>query len=181
MHASVLLDAGADFVICVNPLVAFDASSAPRPDDGYPPEEHELTTGGLPTVLSQTFRSLIQSRMMVGMRDYRQRYPRADVLLFEPDRGDASLFFQNVFRYADREALAEHAYQRTRADLRHHARALQRMLVRHDVRVRLDVLQDDSRTLAHAVEARKRRQLPVVGPLHLALDRLEAAMPLARA
>jgi predicted acylesterase/phospholipase RssA len=181
MHASVLLEAGADFVICVNPLVAFDASSAPRLADGYPPEEHELSTGGLPTVLSQTFRSLIQSRMKVGMRDYRQRYPKADVLLFEPDRGDAGLFFQNVFRYADREQLAEHAYQRTRTDLRRHAAALQRMLARHEVRLRLDVLHDRARTFAHAVDERKRRQIPVVGPLHLALDRLEHAVALGRA
>ena len=181
MHASVLLDAGADFVVCVNPLVAFDASSAPRPSDGDSPPEHELTTGGLPTVLSQTFRSLIQSRMRVGMRDYRRRYAKADVLLFEPDRGDASLFFQNVFRYADREELAEHAYQRTRADLRRHATALEPMLRRHDVRLRLDVLHDRTRTFALAVDQRKRRQLPMVGPLHLALDRLEHAIALGRA
>ena len=181
MHASVLLDAGADFVICVNPLVAFDASSAPREPDGYAPPEHELTTGGLPTVLSQTFRSLIQSRMRVGMRDYRQRYPKADVLLFEPDRGDTRLFFQNVFRYADREDLAEHAYQRTRADLRHHAQALQSLLQRHEIRLRLDVLHDRTRTFARAVDERKRRQLPVVGPLHLALDRLEHAVAAGRA
>jgi NTE family protein len=176
MHASVLLDAGADFVICVNPLVAFDASSAARPADGYPPPEHELTTGGLPVVLSQTFRSLIQSRMRVGMRDYRRRYPKADVLLFEPDRGDASLFFQNVFRYADREQLAEHAYQRTRQDLLHHSERLQKALARHEVRLRLDVLRDPSRTFAQAVDARKRRQLPLVGPLHAALDHLERAV-----
>jgi predicted acylesterase/phospholipase RssA len=181
MHASVLLDAGADFVVCVNPLVAFDASSAPRLADGDSPPEHQLTTGGLPTVLSQTFRSLIQSRMRVGMRDYRRRYPHADVLLFEPDRGDSSLFFQNMFRYADREQLAEHAYQRTRRDLRRHAAGLQRMLQRHEVRLRLDVLDDRSRTFAHAVEHRKRRQLPVLGPLHAALDRLEHAVALAGA
>jgi predicted acylesterase/phospholipase RssA len=179
MNASVLLDAGADFVICVNPLVAFDASSAPRPPDGYPPDEHDLTHGGLPTVLSQTFRSLIQSRMQAGMKGYKQRYPRADVLLFEPDRGDASLFFQNVFRYADREQLAEHAYQRTRMDLRRQARGLQKMLDRHDIRLRLDVLEDERRTFADAVEARKRRQLPLVGPAHLALDRLERSLALA--
>jgi hypothetical protein len=177
----VLLDAGADLVICVNPLVAFDASSAPRSTDGDSPPEHELTTGGLPTVLSQTFRSLIQSRMRVGMRDYRRRYAKADVLLFEPDRGDASLFFQNVFRYSDREDLAEHAYQRTRADLRRHAAALGPMLRRHDVRLRLDVLHDRTRTFALAVDQRKRRQLPMVGPLHLALDRLEHAIALGRA
>jgi NTE family protein len=119
--------------------------------------------------------------MRVGMRDYRRRYVNADVLLFEPDRGDASLFFQNVFRYSDREELAEHAYQRTRADLRRHATVLEPMLRRHDVRLRLDVLHDRDRTFALAVDLRKRRQLPLVGPLHLALDRLEHAIALGRA
>ena len=115
------------------------------------------------------------------MRAYRQRYPKADVLLFEPDRGDARLFFQNVFRYADREDLAEHAYQCTRADLRHHARALQPVLQRHEIGLRLDVLHDRTRTFARAVDQRKRRQLPLVGPLHLALDRLERAVEAGRA
>jgi predicted acylesterase/phospholipase RssA len=173
MHASVLLEAGADFLICVNPLVAFDASTAPRADDDLPPLHYDLTRGGLPTVLSQTFRSLIQSRMLAGWKSYRQRYPHVDVLLFEPDRGDADMFFQNVFRYADRENLAEHAYQCTRRDLRRHAPSLQRLLRRHDIRLRVDVLEDTERTFAQAVERRRRRQLPIVGPLHFALDRLE--------
>ena len=42
----------------------------------------------LPVVLSQTFRAMIQSRMLVGMRTYKESYPHTDVLLFEPDRGD---------------------------------------------------------------------------------------------
>ena len=181
MNASALLDAGAELVVCVNPLVAFDASAAPRPSEGYPPDEHNLTRGGLPTVLSQTLRSLIQSRMQAGMKGYKQRYPKADVLLFEPDRGDADLFFQNVFRYADREQLAEHAYQRTRADLRRQAAKLAKLLRRHGITLRLDRLHDPDRTFAQAVEARKRRQLPVTGPLHLALDRLEHRLALAGA
>jgi NTE family protein len=176
MNASTLLDAGADFVVCVNPLVAFDASSAPVPTSGPGSGNHELTQGGLPTVLSQTFRSLIQSRMQVGMKSYKARYPHADRLLFEPDRGDASMFFQNVFRYADRERLAEHAYQCTRRDLRRQARRLQRLLQRHGITLRLDVLDDRHRTFAHAVERRKRRQIPLVGPLHHALDGLERGM-----
>ena len=181
MHASALLEAGADFLICVNPLVAFDASTAPRPDDDFPPAHYDLTRGGLPTVLSQTFRSLIQSRMVAGWKSYRQRYPHVDVLLFEPDRGDADMFFQNVFRYADRENLAEHAYQCTRRDLRRRARSLQRLLQRHDIRLRVDVLEDTGRTFAQAVERRRRRQLPVVGPLHFALDRLEHVVGRAEA
>jgi predicted acylesterase/phospholipase RssA len=179
MNASVLLEAGADFVICVNPLVAFDASSAPREPDGYARDEYDLTHGGLPVVLSQTFRALIQSRMQAGMKGYKARFPNADVLLFEPDRGDDKLFFQNVFRYADREELAEHAYQRTRSDLRRHAAGLQKMLQRHEIRLRTEVLDDASRSFAKAVERRLRRQLPLIGPLHGVLDRLERCAALA--
>ena len=175
MNASLLLDAGAEFVICINPLVAFDASSAPRRRNGTR-KRLDLVNGGLPTVLSQTFRAMIQSRMQVGMKTYKKRYPQADVLLFEPDRGDDELFFQNMFRYSDRKRLAEHAYQRTRRDLLAQADGLEVMLARHGLGLRRDVLRDRSRTFAGAVRERRRRQQPVTGPLHQALDRLAAVL-----
>jgi len=175
MNASLLLDEGADFVICVNPLVAFDASSAPRRyGDGR--KDLDLTRGGLPVVLSQTFRAMIQSRMLVGMRTYKESYPHTDVLLFEPDRGDDELFFKNVFRYADRKRLAEHAYQRTRRDLARQADALEPVLARHGIRLRRDVLYDRSRTFSGAVQERARRMKPVTGALHRTLDRLESTL-----
>jgi len=176
MNASLLLDAGAELVICVNPLVAFDASSAPRRRNQVASKPRELTRGGLPMVLSQTFRAMIQSRMKVGMRNYEQDYPHTDVILFEPDRGDEEMFFQNVFRYADRKRLAEHAYQRTRRDLLASSDALGRILARHGLELRLDRLRDTRRTFVDSVRERQRRQLPVTGPLHKALDRLETAL-----
>ena len=98
------------------------------------------------------------------------------MLLFEPDRGDEEMFFQNVFRYADRKRLAEHAYQRTRRDLLAQADGLERVLARHGLELRRDILRDTSRTFVGAVRERRRRQQPVTGPLHRALDRLEAAL-----
>jgi predicted acylesterase/phospholipase RssA len=175
MNASLLLDEGADFIICVNPLVAFDASSAPR-RYGTERKDLDLTHGGLPVVLSQTFRAMIQSRMLVGMRTYKESYPHTDVLLFEPDRGDDELFFKNVFRYADRKRLAEHAYQRTRRDLARQADALEPLLARHGLCLRRDVLHDRSRTFSAAVQERARRMKPVTGTLHRALDRLESTL-----
>jgi len=175
MNASLLLDEGADFVICINPLVAFDASSAPR-RYGDVRKDLDLTRGGLPVVLSQTFRAMIQSRMLVGMRTYKQSYPSTDVLLFEPDRGDDELFFKNVFRYADRKRLAEHAYQRTRRDLYFYADQLEPLLARHGIGLRRDLLADRSRTFAAAVQARARRSKPTTGELHRALDRLETTL-----
>ena len=58
-----------------------------------------------------------------------EEFPDADVVLFEPAQDDEVIFFANIFSYADRRRLAEHAYRhtlseletaraRTRADLR---------------------------------------------------------------
>jgi predicted acylesterase/phospholipase RssA len=174
MNASVLLEAGADFVVCINPLVAFDGSLLKRRT--HRDRDLDLTRGGLPIVMSQTFRALIQSRMKVGMASYRDRYPEADVLLFEPDRSDDELFFKNPFRYSERRELVEHAYQRTRRDLLANADRLERMLRRHGLRLNRDVLGDPTRSFHAAVRERERRQMPVTGALHLALDRLETRL-----
>jgi hypothetical protein len=94
LHASVALDEGMDLVLCVNPLVPFDASGAGR--NGHLTVK-KLSQGGLPLVLSQTFRAVIHSRMKGGMERYRRQYPHADILLFEPDREDAEMFFAAIF------------------------------------------------------------------------------------
>ena len=66
-----------------------------------------------------------------------------------------------------------HSYQRTRHDLLRQADGLAPLLQRHGITLRLDVLEDRGRTFLRAVQERKRRQLPVTGALHRALDRLE--------
>ncbi len=149
MHASIALDAGDDLVFCINPLVAFSGTG--------PASGKDLARRGLPTVLSQTFRTLIQSRMQVGMADYPESYPESDILLLEPDRDDERMFFLNVFKYRDRQRLTEHAYQRTRADLRRAGPTLQRMLSRHGLRLDRKVLRDPGRRLiGQRKPARKR-------------------------
>ena len=114
LHASVALDEGIDLLLCVNPLVPFDASGATR--NGRITVD-KLSHGGLPVVLSQTFRAIIHSRMKVGMDKYRRQYPDADVLLFEPDREDADMFFASIFSYSQRKRLCAAAYQKTRRNL----------------------------------------------------------------
>jgi predicted acylesterase/phospholipase RssA len=141
-HASLVLENGADLVITVNPLVTFSNS---RRHNGH---SHDLAEGGFITVMNQTFRALIQSRMQIGMAAYRERYPYSDRLLFQPDRDDEIMFFTNIFRYSERYRLASHAYQMTRHDLLEHADPLERVLKRHGVTLRLDRLRDPQRWLA---------------------------------
>lgn len=168
MHASLVLDAGAQLVFCINPLVAYDASGG-----GKRTGHRDLTDSGLTVVLGQTFRSLIQSRMLVGMAGYRDRYPHADILLFEPDRDDERMFFANVFRYADRRRLVDHAYQRARQDLRRHARELAPVLARHGLRLDIKALRNPQRSFHRAIDEQRLRNARVGRRLLRVLTRLE--------
>lgn len=154
LHASVALREGAELVLCVNPIVPFDAELAARRN---PAERHHLNDGGLPVVLSQTFRAIIHSRMRVGMDRYRHQFGNADVVLFEPTRDDAEMFFTNVFSYGDRQRLCEHAYQQTRRNLYRRRHELAPLLSRHGLTLDVAGLKDHRRSLLPPDQARHLR------------------------
>ena len=154
LHASEALEDGARLVICINPIVPFDARLAARKGRG---PRSDLVEGGLPAVLSQTFRAVIHSRMTVGLARYRTQFPDADVLLFQPDADDGEVFFTNPFGYAARRRVCEHAFERTRRDLLARARDLQPRLARHGIAYRRDRLEDAGRTVAHTLPPPLRR------------------------
>src|SRR5437667_551091 len=148
LHASVALDEGVSLLFCVNPLVPFDASSASR--RGQLTVE-KINHGGLPLVLAQTFRAIIHSRMKVGMEKYRRQYPHADILLFEPEREDADMFFASIFSYAHRRKLCEAAYHKTRLSLLARRSILEPLLTRHGIALDLERLTDSHRSIHAAL------------------------------
>lgn len=175
MHASVALEQGVDLVICINPIVPIDTLHA----EDITPDRRNLTAQGLPTVLSQTFRTLIHSRMTVGMAAYAPRFPRQDLVLFEPHADDSRMFYTNIFSFASRKAVCEHAYQATRRDLLARYDELAPIFARHGVRLRKDVLQEPC-DLWHGVgldgdarQGKEVKELPVEVALDRALGRLE--------
>lgn len=188
LHASVALDAGAELVLCINPIVPVDTS---RAVEAGVMRRGKLIDRGLPGVLAQTFRTLIRSRLQAGISAYGTKYENADVVLFEPRRDDYEMFFTNIFSFSDRRMVLEHAYQRTRANLLERREELEPIFARHGVTVRWDVLADPSRTPWQESEAppqtrrpRRRSQRPRKEPrghelterLSSALDRLEGLL-----
>ena len=145
LHASVALENDLDLLLCLNPLVPFDAQQAAKAGHVGP---GALVHGGLPVVLSQTFRTLIRSRMQVGMAGYATRYPNTDILLFEPNRDDPQVFFANPFSFADRRWVCEHAYQTTRRELWIRRESLAPVLARHGLRLRVEQLTDPNRPVS---------------------------------
>jgi predicted acylesterase/phospholipase RssA len=167
LHASIALEEGVDLLICLNPLVPYNATPNATPNataEAAPAQPgraraqrlHSLVEGGLPMVLAQTFRSIIHSRLDAGMERYKTAYPATDIVLFEPNRSDADMFFTNLFSYSSRRRLCEHAYQKTRQELWQRRHELAPRLARHGIAIDAAALRDEKLTLIKSI--RKQRE-----------------------
>lgn len=173
MHASVAFDAGIDLFIGINPLVPVDASQASHPRGQQTPR---LASGGLPMVLSQTFRTLLQSRMQVGMQRHAQQYDDIDQLVFEPSPRDGDMFFTSAFSYGARANVCDFAHAATLADLRARYDDLAPLLARHGLALRRDVLDAPNPSLSASLGVAPRRITDATERLRRALDDVDAVL-----
>jgi NTE family protein len=178
LHASHALAEGVKLLFCVNPIVPVDMRVH---DPAVADEPRSLVEHGLPAVLSQTFRTIIHSRMRSGFKNYEYAFPDADVIVIEPPMEDHSMFFSNIFSFQNRYRVCEHAYDMTRAYLHSEADRLQPILERHGLRLRRDVLAEERSLFAQADLAGEHDRFSgvyqgtstVLNRLDRALDRLE--------
>jgi len=129
-HLHLAIEAGADLVLCVNPVVPIRNDARSGPFGGH------LSGRGITYVLDQTLRIMLHGRMQYGMERYRRDYPKVDILLMEPERDDMRMFSYHIMRDGVRRVVAEHGYQSV---MRHFARnfaAYRRTLARHGIALR---------------------------------------------
>lgn len=132
LHASVALNHGVSLLFCVNPLVPYSAGPATRPGT--------IALAGLPVILAQSIRTAIRSRMATGLQKYDTTHPAARLIVLEPRRDDAALFFTRIFTVSSRRRVCEQAYQRTRADLLARFDTIDPLLAAHGMRLNRQVL-----------------------------------------
>jgi predicted acylesterase/phospholipase RssA len=170
VHVSVAFEEGAELVLCVNPIVPVDTI---RTVEQGVMRRGKLIDLGLPTVLSQTLRTLVHSRIGMGLASFESRYGDRDVLVFEPPRDDYQMFFSNVFSFGKRKAVCEHAYNSTRRILLQDRSRLEPILARHGITLRTDILEEE-RNLWDSIGLgkRRRRRAPLTRRLDQALDQI---------
>lgn len=144
VHASVALEHGAELLFCINPIVPVDVSAAVR--KGRAPAG-VLSRMGLPAVLSQTFRTLIHSRLEIGLSRYASRFPDADIILLEPRADEYAMFFSNIFSFKSRIDICARGYDATRRNLIERFDELEPVLRSHGLILRADILLDPNADL----------------------------------
>src|SRR5208337_70396 len=87
---------------------------------------------------------------------------------------DEVIFFANMFSYADRRTLADHAYRHTLSELRRRSGELGPILARHGVEIDRSALQDEGGTPSEPSQTGK--LWDSVKPLEKRLAELEKAL-----
>jgi predicted acylesterase/phospholipase RssA len=114
---------GADLVICYNPFRPF----VNDPEKGAPP----LADRGLPAVLNQTFRTVLHTRLDLGMSAFlRDESFRGDIILIEARETDAQFFDLGPFTFWKRAAAVDHGLNSVRQTLLDHADRLEPVFAR---------------------------------------------------
>jgi NTE family protein len=129
--------------------------------------------------MNQTFRSMIHSRLELGMKQYERSYPHTAIILIEPDHRDVEFYTANTFSYRQRRELAEHAYQQTRLMLRTRYTTLMGQLRPHGMGLNRAVLDDTARTLlppTHIERASASRLNAAISRLQDSVDDLQHAI-----
>ncbi len=154
------LEAGAALLLCVNPIVPVDTV---RAVEAGVMKKSNLLDWGLPTVLSQTFRTIVHSRLEVGMAAYETKFKGSDIVRVQPKRDDYLMFFTNIFGFSARRAVCEYAYDATRRDLLERYEELAPIFARHGVTLRRDVLME-KRSLWDQVQLDRQRTRVATSP-----------------
>jgi len=169
MNASAALNQDVQLLFAVNPIVPFEKEHVSH-------EKSELLKAGLPMILSQTFRSIVQSRLKSGLEKYTTHYPKADIILIEPNNDDEMLFNTNLFSYSQRDKLCEYAYQQTRIQIKEKIVEIEAVLKRHSYSINSVNLNDKNRTLNDFLKQQKLGHSQVKLRLDETLNKLERAL-----
>jgi len=150
-NIDVAIEKGADLVICYNPFRPIwnqplpeqprlrERESAPG---GSVSQALEHTDGrriadqGLKGVLNQVFRTLLQSRLRLGLERYRDHsYFDGDIVLLEPKEHDLDFFSLNPMAFWKRDAAMRHGYQSVRHTVDHRFDELEQVFEQYGLRM----------------------------------------------
>jgi predicted acylesterase/phospholipase RssA len=120
-NVEVAIEQGADLIICYNPF---------RPFVNRHEESGEyLSDRGLKAVLNQAIRTMLHSRLTLGLQRYLHddRF-QGDIVLLEPGEEDLRFFGLNPLAFWHRDEALEHGFQSVRCTIETHYDELQEVL-----------------------------------------------------
>ena len=120
-NIDIAIEKGADLIICYNPFRPFmNRVDQPQGDAPYFSEGRYLSDRGMKVIVNQVFRTLLHSRLKLGIARYiaDARF-QGDIVLLEPRERDANFFALNPMAFWKRSEAARHGFESVRNTVEH--------------------------------------------------------------
>jgi len=154
-NIDVAIEHGADLIICYNPFRPFSNRLVRRyihEQKRYAVHGSPMAERGLLTVLNQVLRTLLHSRLQLGLRQYRDDPGfQGDIIVVEPTERDLAFFQMTPVDFSKRQEAGRHGYLSATQSIENHYDVIERIFRRHGLLMtRKDVRADLGRTCGDA-------------------------------
>jgi NTE family protein len=130
-NIDIAIEKGADLIICYNPFRPFTnrVDSADEQPTYFGEGRYLSDRGGMKVILNQVFRTLLHSRLKLGLQRYiaDDRF-QGDIVLLEPRERDANFFALNPMAFWKRSEAARHGFESVRTTIEHNYDELAQVL-----------------------------------------------------
>jgi NTE family protein len=110
-NVDVAVEAGAEFVIVVNPLVPYVNDFQKVIPTMLGSRVRRVRDMGFPQIGYQAFKLLAHQRLHEAVKQWKERYPGVDIILIEPDPNDELMFETNILNFTRRVEIARHGFE----------------------------------------------------------------------
>ena len=110
-NVDVAVEAGAKFVIVVNPLVPYVNDFQKVIPTMLGSRVRRVRDMGFPQIGYQAFKLIAHQRLHEAVRRWKERYPGVDIILIEPDPNDELMFETNILNFTRRVEIARHGFE----------------------------------------------------------------------
>ncbi len=123
-NIDIAIDHGADLIICYNPFRPFhnrvdiEEQETNKEVDYVVTKGKYLSSRGMRSVLNQVFRTLLHSRLQIGLRKYVDDVKfKGDIILIEPQEQDLQFFEINPLAFWERSSAAERGFHSVKTSI----------------------------------------------------------------
>jgi NTE family protein len=129
-NIDIAVDAGAKFVVVVNPLVPYVRDVAESGSAG-----RWVSKMGFPQIGYQAFKLVAHQRLHELARGWEDRYPGVDIILIEPDPNDELMFQTGVMNFTSRVQIARHGFESVTLHLAGDYPRFKQICARHGIEI----------------------------------------------
>ncbi len=134
-NVDVAVEAGAKFIVVVNPLVPYVNDFEKRIPTVLGSRVRRVSDMGMPAIGNQAFRLLAHARLHLAIESWKERFPDVDIILIEPEFDDELMFGTSILDYSARLQIAKHGFESVTVKLARDYQRYKEVAARHGIEI----------------------------------------------